>query len=1036
MRLASFPNHAGRAGFLVLWSWTFAAMCGSVQAQDPSPSASASRTLPEGLRFANALLREKRYDLAADQFERFLKTAPADEDLADARFGLGRSRLFLNDYPAARTQFEEFLKIAPSHPNAATAAFRAGESAYLMNDLPAARKALTFYLDTYPNHAQRAAALPELGDACFKMNDFAGAKTAYETALAVDPDGRLANRTRFFLGRTLAGLKEIEPARKILETLAAANDPEWSGKARLQIGQILMADGKAIEAEAIFADIERLHPEGVSAEEARLRRAEAMIAQGKHDDAEALLVPLANQGSLLVGPPSAFSLLGSRLDRGKLDEALAAGDAAILRSPESPWVPRLLYRTAEVLAKQGKTDDARARFLKVATDYPKDGWASSAMLRSARLALDNRDPSGASALASQFARTFPGHPLNADAQLIAGRSALALDRPEDAVKILEALASEVKPGSEIAHATSYSLSQAYKANGQAEKASALLEELAKTSSPAAAEAKLSIALNQYQAKDYANAAESLEAYLLAKPTGDDAPRALAYLALTRQALGQNDAAKLALDRLAKDWPHNDALVRARMILAESALDAKQYDDAIAMFQTVAASNDPMWKPRALSGLGWAQLQGGHPEDAAATFAALLALAPQDALAADAALARGRALESAGKIDEALAALAVVESSYANHPEVEAAKVTRARLLARAGKPDEAAAILGAFLADHPKTAPGGYAVDDLLVEWGWTLHDARKPAEADAAFRRVIEDFPSSPRNAEARVFVAESHHAEGNPAEAEALLEPVVADGSKADAEWIQAALLRMAKIALARAEVPLASSRFDRLIRDFPDGKFLTEAQFGRAEADLKAGNAADAEARFLALTTTTGPDAPKWNALAQVRRIQCLAALEKWDETLKAAEIVNDAALKFTPSQTAEIHYARGRSFFAGARFADSLAAYQAAIDAAPATEIAARAQFMRGETYFHDKNYNEALHEFHKTELSYRAPEWQAAALLEAGKVYEALGRWRDAVGVYEKILASFPKDARIDVVNQRLGDARTKLASRSIENGPK
>ena len=46
-----------------------------------------------------------------------------------------------------------------------------------------------------------------------------------------------------------------------------------------------------------------------------------------------------------------------------------------------------------------------------------------------------------------------------------------------------------------------------------------------------------------------------------------------------------------------------------------------------------------------------------------------------------------------------------------------------------------------------------------------------------------------------------------------------------------------------------------------------------------------------------------------------------------------------------------------------------------------ELAARAQFMKGETYFHQKNYRDALREFHKLELTYRVPDWQAAALFE-------------------------------------------------------
>ena len=91
-------------------------------------------------------------------------------------------------------------------------------------------------------------------------------------------------------------------------------------------------------------------------------------------------------------------------------------------------------------------------------------------------------------------------------------------------------------------------------------------------------------------------------------------------------------------------------------------------------------------------------------------------------------------------------------------------------------------------------------------------------------------------------------------------------------------------------------------------------------------------------------------------------------------------------------------------------------------------------MRGETFFHQKNYTEALREFHRTDLSYKAPEWQAAALLEAGKVYEILRRWPEAVDVYEKILATFPKDPRVDEVNRLLASAKQKVSA-PVAEGP-
>ena len=59
-------------------------------------------------------------------------------------------------------------------------------------------------------------------------------------------------------------------------------------------------------------------------------------------------------------------------------------------------------------------------------------------------------------------------------------------------------------------------------------------------------------------------------------------------------------------------------------------------------------------------------------------------------------------------------------------------------------------------------------------------------------------------------------------------------------------------------------------------------------------------------------------------------------------------------------------------------------QAVIDARKGGDLVARAQLMIGETYYHQKDYHEAIRQFLKVDILYDAPPWQAAALLETGK----------------------------------------------------
>ena len=70
----------------------------------------------------------------------------------------------------------------------------------------------------------------------------------------------------------------------------------------------------------------------------------------------------------------------------------------------------------------------------------------------------------------------------------------------------------------------------------------------------------------------------------------------------------------------------------------------------------------------------------------------------------------------------------------------------------------------------------------------------------------------------------------------------------------------------------------------------------------------------------------------------------------------------------------------------------------------TETAAMAQWMVGETYFHQKEYRAALGAFLKVDLLYDHATWRALALLQAGKCHELLHELTEAKQLYDQILA--------------------------------
>ncbi len=380
----------------------------------PDGKATASRRLPDALRFANGLLRQRKYELAAKEYERFLKAGATGLDGADARFGLANARLNQGEYRAALAAFDEFLKTAADDSRAATARYRVGELSYLTGDLTAARRALETFTAAQPGHPGQEMAWTYLGDACFGLGDLPAARRAYERSLALYPRGRMASRAKYGLARTLADSGERDRALETLQELVTAAEPDWVDRAWLQIGLIRSAAGQYAGAVEAFSTLERVAPKSPFLHQARLQRALALARLERADESDAILRTLASDPGSSAGAQAALELATSELKRDRALAALATIEEALKRFPKSPAVPAFHFRLAEALQKQNRLQEARARFLRVVELDPKDPWADDALERAAQLSVDLGEPAEARRLADAFLAKFPESPLRGD----------------------------------------------------------------------------------------------------------------------------------------------------------------------------------------------------------------------------------------------------------------------------------------------------------------------------------------------------------------------------------------------------------------------------------------------------------------------------------------------------------------------------------------------------------------------------------------------------------------------------------------------
>jgi TolA-binding protein len=88
-----------------------------------------------------------------------------------------------------------------------------------------------------------------------------------------------------------------------------------------------------------------------------------------------------------------------------------------------------------------------------------------------------------------------------------------------------------------------------------------------------------------------------------------------------------------------------------------------------------------------------------------------------------------------------------------------------------------------------------------------------------------------------------------------------------------------------------------------------------------------------------------------------------------------------------------------------------------------EVAARARFMIGEICLANKKYADAIDNFVKTAYGYSYPTWQAKAHYQAGRSYEALGKKDEARREYQEVVEKFPDSDRAKAAKERLDALR-------------
>ncbi|MEX0712978.1 MAG: tetratricopeptide repeat protein, partial [Pirellulales bacterium] len=521
---------------------------------------------------------------------------------------------------------------------------------------------------------------------------------------------------------------------------------------------------------------------------------------------------------------------------------------------------------------------------------------------------------------------------------------------------------------------------------------------------------------------FSDAVAPLESYLAAEGKSEDA-WAQGQLAVCHAQTGQLDRAKELFRTLARNHAEHEAIRPTTRALAEAALRAGDPDWAAELFGTLTDdSQSSGLTAKGLSGLAWSQFKAGKLELAAATFERLLEQAPAGELAAEASLARGQIL---GRLGQAEQALSMYQRVIAEHPQsvqLRQALLGAARLhdqLQQDALADALYARLEAEFSDHPRH-------DGVVYEWAWVQRDLGRHGEADALFERLRGQAPRGRYWADAVYRLAERALDSNELDRALELAEELLA--GDAGGEIRPHALWLTAQVAIVREQWDQATQPLERLVAEFPEHPLSAAgglADYYLAESAYRQEDLAAAEARFARLAEQALGRREKWLAMVPLRRAQILAQQKRWREALESAQAIAAEFPGF--EQQYEADYVIGRALASLAEFDRAREAYLR-VTRSPTggkTETAAMAQWMIGESYFHQRNYQAALRAYLRVEILYDYPTWQAGALLQAGKCHELLGDWQQAEKLYERIVKLYTETDFTDEAGRRLQAAQAR-----------
>ncbi len=991
-----------------------------------------SKSTPEALNLysdAASYQNNKAYDLALEEWEKFLKQFPADPLSDKARHYAGVCELQLKHLEKAIAYFQPVVAKGAKFEFAEDSLLNLAWSQYSLGgagkpELYAqAIESFSRLAKDFPKGKYLDQALFYRGESLYALGKKTEAVAAYREMMEQRPDSPLKCDALYSLGVALEELKNYADAASTYDRfLEGCGENELASEVRMRKADLVLAQGNAAEAEKMFAAIAAM-PKVKDLDRALLRQAYCAAAQNAFPRAAELFarIPKEFPSSSLVAEASlsagrCYYRAEQFAEAAKWLQPVAEGDGA--GSPEAAhWLCKIQLRDkqpgkaaelAQRVLARGKSGDfqvqlqldladalyaqpehraeSMAKYLEVTHGQPQHELAAQALYNAAFAARELKRFEEGLKLAEEFQKSYSASEFAPDAQYVAAECQLQLGRRDEAESTLQSLVSGHANHENI---ELYRIGLAWVLLAQKKygpmnaELQGLLAKL--KDNDRIAEVQLLLGRGRFQTDQFKESIESFSASLAASPKWLHADEALLYLARAKFKTGANAEAVEALKRLQTEFPQSELMDQVQYRLGEFAYGSNDFSAAVAAYDEMLSKwPESTFVPFALYGKGWSLLKLEKFAPAAEALSSLIAKYPQHELFAGSLLARAMCERHLKQYAEAIRD---AEQFLGSNPKpVLRADALLERGMSEAGSENAAKAVqtfesILHDVPDYPQTA-------NVLYELAWTYKKLNRDAESVAAFSRLAKDFGNTQFAAEANWRIGENHFDKGEYDQAVKLY--TVAKEQAPPGEVGELATHKLGWAFYRLNDFDNAYKQFSSQIQAYPNGPLSQDALFMQGECLFKGGKHEQALPLFQKASKSNLAK-PEMQVLALLHGAESAQQLGRWQDSVRMLDAIIEK--QSDSPYVADAFCRRGLAKQNLKKADEAKTDFEEAANRSRG-EAGAHARFLLGEILFDRKEYDEAIKTFRRVMFGFGAdkvpPEvqhWQAMAGYEAGRCAE-------------------------------------------------